>query len=191
MRPSHLLLVVLLFLGCGHKEEAVSQRKSQFEAKASEMASKYDADESWVKSLAKCDSLGLPITTLHLQQTFPETTAHPFLFYARLDDLYKQDDKHFAAFVIPAFTYSMFGVSMYLELACTGEQAQELLKVKRDRWWFADVAIVARVDGVRKLRFSFEAVPDCYEGYEEAYIEIKPSRVFLVKGELLDFCEPS
>lgn len=197
MRLSLLLLLVLLLLGCDHKEKVSSEdieREEQLKAKLSEMVSKHKASDNWLQILAKCDSLNLPITTLHLQQAFAETSGHPFLFHVHFDDVFKRDDKHFACFELSSnfesLIFLLHPVYFYFELSCTEKQVQELLKENRDWWRLANLAIVARVHGVRKLRFSFEAIPDCCyeEGSEEAYIEIEPSRVFLIRGELLDFC---
>ena len=191
---SLLLLVVLLFLGCDHKEEAASddlEREEQLKAKVSEMVSKCNANDSWGEGLTKLDSLNLPLTTLHLQRAFPETSGCPFLFHVQFDDVFIRDGRYYAGFVTSMFSeYSIsFPYAIYFELSCAEKQVQELLRVEKSDW-FANLAIVAKVDRVRKLRFNFEAIADCYEeGYEEAYIEIEPSRVFLMKGELVDFCQ--
>jgi len=187
-----LLLACFSLFTCGENKKAevevdYSEQEKKVKADISEMVSKHNANEDWSKTLAELDSARVPITTLHLQQAFPETSTYPYLFYVAFDDLFKQGDDYFAVFVTsPSDILSgrlLYPVGIFFELSCTQEQSQNLLNTVKGHG-FANFAIILRVYNIQKFKYSLEAIPS---GSEEAYIEIEPSRAFLIRGELLDF----
>lgn len=198
MRLSVLLLLTLLALGCSHKE--TSEQKAEREqlelrtkqqAKVSAMVSKYGANDTSFRVL---EQDGCLLTTLRVQQAFPKTSSQPFLFYANMEDVFEQDGQYFATFTgtasdLESLMFTSLGI--LLELKCTQKQIEELLSPDsasvsyEEAYLFGCLAIVAKVNDVRKIKLCFEATP---VSDEEAYIEIKHSNVSLIRGELLDFC---
>jgi hypothetical protein len=197
-----LLLAGLSLFTCGENKKAevdvdYSEQEKKVKAGISEMVLKHNANETWLRTLAQLDSSGVPITTLHLQQALPETSTHPYLFYVAFDDLFKQGGNYFASFVTCSdvdieillqrgdeyFASVLYPIVIYFELSCTQEQSHNLLNAVNGHG-FANFAIIARVHNIQKFKYSLDAIPS---GPEEAYIEIEPSRAFLIRGELLDF----
>ena len=177
-----LILGFFLLLNCEDETTSESlKRQREIDAKLSALVSKYNANDTWIQELRQREHSNLPITTLHLQQAFSKTSSHPFLFEVVFDDLFKKGDQHFAAFI----TSIDFWRPIYFELSCAEEQIQRLLKIENS-YGFPNLAIIATVDELQKLRFDFEAISS---QYEEAYIEIDASQAFLIKGHLLDFCQ--
>ena len=187
-----LLLVGLSLFTCGENKKAevevgYSEQEKKVKADISEMVSKHNANEAWAKTLAELDSAGGPITTLHLQQAFPETSTYPYLFYAAFDDLFKQGDNYFSTFVtLPSDILSgrlLYPIGILFELSCTKEQSHNLLNTVKGRET-ANFAIIVRVRNIQKFKSSLEATP---AGSLEPYIMGQPPRAFLIRGELLDF----
>jgi hypothetical protein len=206
MRLSILLIVPLFLMGCNHKEsiekkaarEQLELRTAQ-QAKVSEMISKYNADDRWIRVLNIRDSLNIPIATLNMQQAFPESSVQPSVFYVGLDDVIEQNGQYFATFTASILANSIqlsqyfhygessisfpYDILMILELQCTQKQAQELLN--SDLSFLSSLAIVAKIREVRKVKLSYQAKDG---SDEEVYIKSQPSKVFYLTGELADFC---
>ena len=198
-----LVLMSLLILGCSDKDQMQQEelkQKEQRKVRFSEMVSKHNIDKYCMQFLAETDSLGFPVrfTTLQLQEAFAsvESSGHTVLFVVVFDDLVKQENQYIAYFIgHPSLRdtdgednlmfYLLDPPKFYLELSCKEEQAKVLLRTERD-WSVSNLAIVAKVNNVRKSSLKLDCVTS---GEDEAYIELESSHMFFIRGELLDFCQ--
>ena len=208
MRLSILFLILLFAVGCSNKEKEAEQKRNklraQQEAKVAPMVSKYDANVTSFRSLEqRAGSFGT-ITTLYLQQTFPKISIHPYLFYANLEDAFEQDGQYFATFRVAGSNLEnqiLPSSDILLELKCDKKHAEELsnqdsisVSPKWD-YMFYCLAIIVKVNDVRKIKLGFEATAVSSEGENseevysgDAYIDLKRPNISLITGELLDFC---
>jgi hypothetical protein len=207
MRLSILFLVLLFAVGCNSKEaqkgKEEGELKAKQEAKVAAIVSKYGANVTSFRSLdQRADSLR-KITTLYLQQTFPNTSIHPFLFYANLEDAFEQDGQYFATFVVTSSSLEglmyLSDIDILLELKCTQKQVEELLSQdsmpNEFTYLYGIFAIIVKVNDVRKIKLGFKATAVSSEGDNseevysgDAYIDLKRPNISLITGELLDFC---
>ncbi len=177
-----LAIIVLILIGWRILDFISSRRleieKQQIEVKngvkieqtISEMISKYNAITDWKNIFAKKD-FWEEVYTIELQNAFLTTNGRPILFYAPLDDIWKEDNQYYVRF-------KDFWRDINFELKFSEEQAQKLLEKLKT---YGVYAVVAQIEQVYKKEF-----PDIITKGAKSF-DIYFEEVFVATGNCLDF----
>ena len=160
------------------KEEEQTQTETKKEQVIKELTNKYNALTNWDEDIQY---------TIQLQNLLVDSDK-PIIFTGYIDDVFKKNEQYYIRFVTDFLTTP----EIHFVLKCDYEKIMEILnELDKDSdedilrlKLFADYAVVAKVDDIKKIALQISGYP---EGEEEATLEYTSGDVFIATGNCIDF----
>ena len=183
---------VIALSGCSEKGSKSSGKPTitkRYEATLHELAARHNADANWMESLP--DRGGDTFFTIDLARAMIRTNGESIALQAQLNDVSEKEGAFMASFsafsihpIESGTNHHYYAVNLRLELRCSREQAENLLKLRMEvPMMESDFAIIASIQSV--ARPVFEAVtPENGESYQLT-LDSTPD-VFFAKGICVD-----
>lgn len=175
-------VTIILFASCTSKKRTEEAEKDTFENKnkmaISELAKRYNADDSWPKALAKGEDFRIAsVLTIELEKYW--LTDRPIIFLGFIKDIMSEDLDNYRIIVDESFMISdyNFSTEIQLSLVCPRLKFDSFIKEHPDYFdgqfqLLNGVALVAKIDKI-EIRYKMGT-----EGNEE--------EVRIGKGKCLD-----
>lgn len=168
-----LLVLSIILFSCETKKERIyKEKKERFEENCEELITKYKPliieEEFSDKDL---------FFTVELEKIIMPNSENLIYIEVELNDVISND----SSYIVKLNSCFWIRPEIYFTLDCERKIGDKLLEAKLKKW--DDIAIIASINSMKKIRFDF----DCVTDDEYGYIEVYPSDIFLAKGELIDF----
>ena len=168
-----LLILSITLISCENKKERIyREKRERFEEDCEKLITKYKPliveEEIRDKDL---------IFTVELEKQIMSNNGNSIYVEVELNDVICND----SSYIVKFNSYLWIRPEIYFTLDCERKLGDKILAANLKIW--DDIAIIASISSVQKIRFDFECI---YED-EYGYIEVLPSDIFLAKGKLIDF----
>ena len=168
-----LLIVSVILISCESKKKRIyREKRERFKEDCKELITKYNpielADDFHYRDL---------VLTVELEKKIISNNENLIYVTVILNDIVSKDSIYSVKFD----SDWRMEPEIYFTLDCERKLGDKLLAANLDNW--DDIAMIASIVSIQKIRFDF----DCVVDDEYGYIEIYPSDVFFAKGKLIDF----
>lgn len=160
------------------KEKMETERRNRTEKSIKETAERNNAIVNWHN---RFDANALSTYTIEVQDALIKTDNRPIIFFASVEDIVRERGKYCARFCNPLISSSPV---IYFVLDCTPEQIGQMVAHRSEL--YENYAVVARICGVKKVRFEVKGYAQTYEDYEEIRLQLEQSDVFVATGKCLE-----
>lgn len=143
-----------------------AENRAKIEQAISDMVAKYNAVTNWTDVFDKKE-FWEKTYVIQFQNAILFTNGRPILFYASINDIWKEGDQYYVRF-------EDFLRDIYFEIKCSEKQAKRLSEHP------GTYAVIAQIEQIYKKEF-----PDIYT--KGADFDIVINDIFVATGNCLDF----
>ena len=168
-----LLILSTILISCETKKERIyREKRERFEENCEELITKYNPIE-----LADDFHYSTLVLTVELEKKIMQNNENRIYIEVNLNDIISRD----SSYIVKLNSCSWIRPKIFFTVDCERKLGDKLLAENLNKW--DDIAMIASIVSIQKIRFDF----DCVVDDEYGYIEIYPSDIFLAKGKLIDF----